>query len=516
MDRFMKQYGAKVTHILSGFDRLVFRGHLRQLSHDTGMAQFLSTVSVLLKDYGPYAERCSEALKTATEAQAERQGRPVVYLESPKTDKEAEARKIAARDGVTEGLVCVLTSVEPCWTYSVRRDREKRLLVLERQLRKCLFAYHYMIDETFGWMNARIQTWFPFPIQVCLNGREWLARSMDQARLGYERHDNLFLRLEDPAAAQRLMDGQGRTNWATALDAIARRLNPAHETFLAPWRGQYYWTTHQSEWATDLVFDSREELAALYKNWVRAGVLTFGCDDILRFLGKRLDGHVLGEVVGDCRKRQEHVRVRYWYGQNSVKMYDKDGGAALRIETTLNDPSPFKSYRPKEGDPGGEKTWRRMRRGVADLYRRTEVSQAANDRFLNALAPLETSATVLEVVSPVCRRQRQDGRSVRALAPWSPEDQALLACIARGDFFLNGFRNRDVRAALHGQATTAEDQKRQAARVTRLLRLLRAHGLIAKVSHTHRYVLTDKGREIVTAVLQTQTAHVNDLARLAA
>ena len=48
--------------------------------------------------------------------------------------------------------------------------------------RKCLHLYHYQVHPVFGFMHARIQTWFPFAIQICLNGREWLARAMNTAR----------------------------------------------------------------------------------------------------------------------------------------------------------------------------------------------------------------------------------------------------------------------------------------------------------------------------------------------
>jgi hypothetical protein len=51
------------------------------------------------------------------------------------------------------------------------------------RVRPCLVLYHYSIDPEWGWMNARLQTWFPFQVQVCLNGCEWLARQMDREGL---------------------------------------------------------------------------------------------------------------------------------------------------------------------------------------------------------------------------------------------------------------------------------------------------------------------------------------------
>ena len=61
-----------------------------------------------------------------------------------------------------------------------------------------------------------------------------------------------------------------------------------------------------------------------------------------------------------------------------------------------------------------------------------------------------------------------------------------------------------------------EEQERQAAAMGRQLRLLRAPGLIKKVSGTHRYVLTEKGRTTITALLSARKADVDQLTKMAA
>jgi hypothetical protein len=60
-----------------------------------------------------------------------------------------------------------------------------------------------------------------------------------------------------------------------------------------------------------------------------------------------------------------------------------------------------------------------------------------------------------------------------------------------GGFLINGLRNRDLCALLYprGPADAAEQRRRSAA-VTRKLRMLRAHGLLHKVPHTHRMATT--------------------------
>jgi len=115
-----------------------------------------------------------------------------------------------------------------------------------------------------GWLHARIQTWFPFHIQIALNGREWLSRSLQEEKIAYVQHANCFLWIEDFRRAQELMDEQLKTNWAELLQSFVKDLNPLHEEIFEKYPAEY-WTCYQSEWATDIAF--RE--AAFLKRMVR-------------------------------------------------------------------------------------------------------------------------------------------------------------------------------------------------------------------------------------------------------
>ncbi len=179
------------------------------------MRHYLSANDVLLKDFGPHVDGVSRQLKEVSVAQAEALGRAVKYLTASRASKEEIAREIATKEGIREGLVCVLRAIGPCWSFEIHRDRENKKLVLETRYRKCLFLYHYSIHPTFSFMNAPIQTWFPFQIQICLNGREWLSRQMDTEGVKYAALGNCFPWIEDwdkapahgPAAEHRLAEG---------------------------------------------------------------------------------------------------------------------------------------------------------------------------------------------------------------------------------------------------------------------------------------------------------------------
>lgn len=525
MDQFIAKHRDKITATLSGFDRLVFRGTLRSLSFPDGLSHYLHANNVLLKDFGAYVERMSGLLKDAALKQARELGRPVQYLTSGQVSKEEIARKIVANDGIREGLVCVLTSVEPCWSFEIYRNAEAKKLELKSRYRKCLFIYQYWIHPQVGFMNARIQTWFPFAIQICMNGREWLAQDMDREGIKYAAAGNCFPWIEDWSEAQRLMDQQLKTEWPKVLDPIAEQLNPAHQTIFEKHPIPYYWSTYQSEWAIDTVFQNANELQRLYPRLVHHAVTTFGCKDVLRYLGKPtlLSGAVparfSGEVLSSLKQREEGVRIKHTVNGNSVKLYDKAFtalGSVLRAETTIQNGTDFRVFRPKEGEPDGPKSWRPMRRGIADVYRRAELSKKAAERYLDGFASVDDDTTLRELITQLQQRTIWGGRTLRALRPFA-DDSALFVALMRSEFVISGLRNRDLQAILFSSpASTPRETRRRSAFVTRKLRLLRAHGLITKIQGTHRYQLTTSARKVGTAIVTALGATIRQLTPLAA
>lgn len=519
MKSFIQKYEPDVMGSLSGFDRLVFRGTLRRLLYPGGMDYCLAFLGVLLKDFAQYVLQVTARLKEASLAAARGAGRPIQYLASSQVSKEALARKIAARDRLADGLICVLTCVEPCQTFEIHRHRESKRLLIRPHRSKCLHLYHYFLDPQFGFMSARLQTWFPLTIQVCLNGREWLARE----GIAYQQRGNCFTWIEDPPRAQEIMERLLRTPWPAWLQEIAGQLNPIHAELFRDFDLRYYWSVHQSEWATDIMFKDPEKLAGIYPRFLRHGLTTFASPDVMRFLGRKisstgnLPANFAGEVVSRLTKRPEGIRIKHWAGSNHIKLYDKEG-ANLRVETTINQTRDFKVLRRKEGDPQGEMAWRPLRKGVADLHRRAQVSEAANRRYLQALAQVQDTISLGALTEKLCRPAAWKGQRVRALNPYGPQDLALLQAVARGEFTINGFRNRDLVSLLYAsdEGLTPAQKRRRSSAVTRQLRFLRAHGLIKKVPKTHRYHLTAIGSKAITAVLAALSASTDSLIKLAA
>jgi hypothetical protein len=531
MQEFIAKYRDEIQGTLSGFDRVVFAGALRRLDYShwerelkapraMAMEQYLAIHHILYKDFAAHVKAVSERIKEAALAPFRQAHLPVMHLKSPRVDKDALAREQARRLGVQEGLVCAFTAVELHPTFHHYKT------ILLRRRRPCGVMYQYQFHPQVGWMYARIQTWFPFQIQVGINGREWLAHQMRLEKLQFRQSDNCFVWIEDYQRAQALLDQQLRMHWPELLGGLAEQLNPLHGSiFDEKYPVNYYWTCPQSEWATDLVFRKAAFLRELMPRLVRHGMLSFRSTDVLRYLGHKvnLSGDIpagfAGSVEMDLKRRPEGERVKFRMNEHSAKFYDKAysvWGSVLRgAETTLNGGRDIKVYRPKQGGPEDILQWLPLRKGIADMHRRAEVSQAANNRLLTALAQVDDSRSVEELTKAMQQPTRWKGRRVRALHPWG-QDQALLAAVNRGDFLINGLRNRDLQAILYAQpASSEQERKRRSAAISRKLRMLRAHGLIQKIPRTHRYQITAERRSTLICILTIARTSLEQLNRLA-
>jgi hypothetical protein len=501
MNDFSTRHQDRIIGVLEGWDRIVFRGSLRQLSYVEGLGSYLRYRKVLLKDFGSFCQRVTAQVERRAKRIAQAAGRPYKYIPSAKLRKEDLVTRMIDQDGLTEGLVCVLACVEPCQSFEIYRNADTQHLELVGRQRKCRFFYFYYLHRELGLLHVRVQSWLPLDVQVCLNGRGYLQRRLDQAGIGYEKVDNTFVHIADVTRAQVMLNDLTRRHWARTLTALVRPLVGAllQDGGLLAGTAGYYWTVRQSEYATDVMFRDAAALKEVYPALCRHAMERFKAPDVLRFLAQKSCGR--REVTSDYQRRIEGVRVKHRVGANSLKMYDK-AGTVLRIETTVNDAGMFQVFRRAQGQPDSALTWRKMRKAVADLSRRQEVSRQANHRYLDALAVVGVPAPVQAVLDPISRAKTCQGQRVRALRPVSPEDAAFFAAVLRGEHLLAGFTNRQLQAILFPRpARAVADQRHRSAQVSHRLRLLRRHGLIEKIPKRRRYRVTAAGQRTMTLAL---------------
>jgi hypothetical protein len=525
MKSFLSRFQSLVLFVLTGFDRLRFRGDSRLLNQARGVESYCYQQHLLFKNFPAHAKELTEVLRSQTKQQLGEV--PFKHLNDPKIDKEATALQLAQQHGLTSGRIAVLTCQEFGLTYQLRKNQQG-LIEPRKEPTRCVHYYHYFLHEQLGLCYVRIQSWFPFTVRVGMNGRRWLAQQLRNRGVGFQQRDNLITAVDDVDLAQALLDKQKYTSYPDLMRDLVRPVHPLWDYLHQEVRTPFYWMAEQTEWATDYIFRSPDDLALWYPRFVQHSILNLSCKDVMRYLGKKVPEHGYGACSGeakiDLRERPEGTRVKFWYDTNSEKMYDKgaakvegQGGAiALRLENTMNNPKPYKVFRAKEGEPeDAPKSWQHLRQGVADMPRRAEVGEAANRRLAESLASVAAPDTLGDLLKPLGQPvfAKTGRRKARALNPLTGADGGLLRAVAKGDYLINGFRNRDLRADLFGACDDAKQRRQQSARITRLFALLQAHGIIMKVQKTHRYQLTAQGRRITTALL---TAHAASAEKLGA
>ena len=497
MDRFIMHHRERIVGSLSCFDRVIFKGHL-PISYPQGLETWMGSLGLKIKEFKELALDVADRLKAHAKATAERAGRTYRYLTGP-VRKEELARKIARDEGITRGLICVFGTVEPVLAFRIAYGDGRPCL--RSDWRKCLVHYFYVIDPDFGFMHVRRPTWFPVMMQVYVNGHEWLARRMKRLRLVFDYTDNVFFSIARPERAQRLAREFARLDWPARLGRLARRFNPLFSDLLSMM--DYYWVTDQAEYATDVMFRNPAALQGLYPSLVRHANSTFGAEDVMRFLGKKLHHRFEGELVSDVKRRPEGVRIKHRVKRNWIKMYDK-GARVLRVETVINQPREFKVRRVSRYRGQSHARWNPMPKGVAYLDRYERISQAANRRYLDGLAGVDDPSAARRALDRMATSTRKASRRHRGFNPADPDDARLFAAVLRGEHVISGFRNRHVREALFGATSDRDLARRQAARVTRLFNRLHAHGYIAKIPRTRRWRVTDRGRAAMAAVIDVR------------
>lgn len=492
---FERAHAADLEGALTTVDRLIIHGHLSRLWFAHHMAYLLNRLGVhIASDFGRFVRAASDRVIDHARELAKKRGRPYLYQDRVVRGKDDLARQIAQKDGITEGLICIFATVESAMSFSLSGG------AIRPRLRKCMHLYFYLIDRELGFMHLRLQTWFPFQIQVYLNGHEWLARQLERRGVGFERYQNCFVSIDDLPLAQRLCASFTRRRWTRLFDAFARRINPWLPVIRKHGFGSYYWCVDACEVSTDLMWRDRRSLLRILDDLFDHAIRAFSADDVVRFLGLKHRPHAK-ELDTQHARRPEGRRIKHRVRHNWLKLYDKY--SVLRVETVIHNPADFRVLR-FETDRRGRRRgyWKPMRKGIQHLWRQVQIGEATNRRYLDALAEVKPTGQAVAELDSLCRpRARQDTRVAR-FNPVSREDASLFHAVLAGAHLIGGLSNGDLQKRLwHRPPENPQEARRRCRRVCRLIRKLRGHALLAKIPGRRRYRLTLRGRRLLAAAL---------------
>jgi len=495
---FVAKFASLISWDLSCFDRVIFKGYL-PFSYAAKFEGFVDYVLKMRRAdlMETVAPQWSERLVEHAKALAAKHGRLYEYYQGD-IDKDAWAKNHLSQTLVAQGLVGVLCVMEACATFKLAPGNERPRFVVRKVPQRVL--YYYFVDQELGLMHVRLQTWAPFTCQVYANGHDYVARQLRKKGISFEQIDNAFVQVGDAAASQRCADRFAKLPWPRILERYARQVNPLLHT---EFKGMsHYWVIDQAEYATDVCFVSKHALAGLFERLLAFALLTFSPKKIFCYLGRKWHERFDGEVQTRYRSvREPGACIKHFMKRNWLKMYDKMG-LMLRVETVINQPGEFKVLRECQHRDGTTSLgWFAMCKGVGNMHHYQSHALACNQRYLDALTAVDDPTPGYDDLKKLTERQRVKGRSYAGFNPAREEEVRLFAAVLAGDHIAQGFRNKDVRAALYGNA--ASHQRRQSSAVGRLLKRFHIRGFVVKVPRTRRWRVTDEGRRLLTDSLQT-------------
>jgi len=151
--------------------------------------------------------------------------------------------------------------------------------------------------------------------------------------------------------------------------------------------------------------------------------------------------------------------------------------------------------------------WAPMRKGVGNLWRYAEVSRRANDRYLEALSTAfpQGGDDVKRSLDKLSQSVKVNSRSHRGFNPLNEEDRELFLAVFRGEHCLNGLTNRSVCEQIDsGRQVT----RRMSNKVSRLLKRLHVHGLLAKIPRSRRWRPSEGGLRLISSMLDVHELYV--------
>ena len=481
---------------------MIINGYLLNLCNYRQFLYYLIQNNIKLKDFDKFALTQTESLCNNIESYVKKNNAEIHYLNSGKINKDEFVQNIFDSKENKDGLITALSTVEICNTMTVKPNHETQLLEVTSRPTKCKHYYFYYNDSEFGWMYLKIQTWFPYNVQIYINGREYLSKIFDKENIKYEMYNNSFSYIDDFEKAQKLADQILNKKISDSFDGLVSKINNHLPNIESIFSHSYYWCIDQCEFATDINFKSREDLSLFYKTLVETTYFTFSSEDIYSFFGRnisRIHTFTKGEIVSDLRNRYQGYRIKFKINNNQIKMYDK--GNNLRIEVTINNPKDFKVLKTKENDETGEiteiKEWVSMGKSIANLYRYVEISKSITKRYIEALPEINTEEVPISEIEKISSSIIVNNRKYTGFNILSKDTLKLLSIISSGEYLINGFSNKNIRNRYFDIDIT----KKEINKLTRLLAKLKAHRIIKKVTRKNKYYLTTNGRKITNSIL---------------
>ncbi|MEW5694196.1 MAG: MarR family transcriptional regulator [Candidatus Hydrogenedentota bacterium] len=486
-----EKYKKQIAGIISCYDRVILQANLSQWCYAEGMTSFAINNNIKIFDFPIFAQSLRDSLNKNILSVAEENNIQIEYIRRPSAfSKESNIQKIIAEKNIQQGIVHIYSVLEPCLYYKPHFNKTTKLSSLKTKEGICLHYYIYFIDKDYGLCFLRIPTYAPFRLQFYFNGHNLLAHKLKNKNIAYKMLDNAFLNIAGFDEAQLLSDNFRVEDLHQFLNILTDRYLP----FLKEYNQVYRWSIMQAEYSTDIIFKNQSNFQLFYQDLIYRVTLSVKPDNISTFLGKKLSPAYQGEIGNNFNNnRILGTRIKHRKGGNYIKIYDKFS-TILRIETTVNSVTDFNHFR-QINKKDGTKSYgfAKMKKNIYSLYALGQLLKSSNNRYLEFISAFEDNTRGRKNLFNVSEPIYSGDRSLKGFNFFNQSDLRLLITISRGEFLINGFRNKDIRTFLSNLSSAG---------VSRILKRLLLHHIIKKVKNSYKYYITKFGKAIISTALQ--------------
>jgi len=401
---------------------------------------------------------------------------PIVHFQRGQR-KDDIATQMRRKRPVKNGVVFIGVALERAYAFKAHKKKQNGWVGFEysRQSVYVNHYYFYINDDEFGLAFIKICSYVPFAMKVCLNGHEWVKCQLEKLEIGFESLDNGFLSCSDPEALQQLCD----------------RLSSWHiEAFFKKWLSllpypfseddrhcgyRHRLSIWQLEVSLTQVFDRPLWGRRFFEEVIRDNVDQGRPDRIQLLFERRVTRRTPGRFRTRVIQNGVVPSLHIDYKKSHVKQYFKEN-RALRTETTINDTRDFGIGKDLSHLGCLQQLGRDVNRRLLDIQRVSHNCGLSGEHIDRVVTPTVT----------------EDGQRAPGLKLGDSRVLALFGGLTLIGHLVNGFRHAQLRVHM----ATLLDVEYKSTMMTYDLRRLVRKGIIHRVPHTTRYVVTPYGWKV--------------------
>src|SRR5215510_306187 len=489
MELFLKLFGELLVFVYHCFDRIVIHGYLSGLSRPEQVVYFFRrVVGVPVVSKEVLSQRTAD-YQNWVEAFARNHDIPIEWAEKGVRKEDYVQpwlRKMVRKNAY--GVFFIFKSMEQGRTFRVTvpkfptKDANHRILAHQKS--RFTHNYFYIRDEVLGPFVMRVATFFPFQTTYYLNGHSFIEQELNRGKVGFRKHDNAFLAVDDVAALQAAADKLSPAIIRERLDYWTFILGPK---FSDKERKKInlsrFYSISQIEYCRNFIFKRNFPIHKLFERSCELGLWRLTANRISEIFGQRRQRRMSGQVatVIDQVEHGHHV-FRAYFKHAFLKQYEKFL-TFLRNELCSNNLKDFG-----------------LKKSLDNLPAVREKFQAITSRFAGYQAQWLNVHVDFPLLQRIALPITKGSVRYPGIKIHETRVIRLMEVLLHGGTQVGAWTAKEIHEAV--LTTFGLSEKRYGLNQLRYdLRKLKGHGLLERDGSRYAYRLTTKGVEVALLFL---------------